>query len=299
MILNSSNLESAFRGFHATFKNTFDATESFADKVAMMTKSDTAEEEYAWLGQFPALREWIGERQLHQLRAHGFKIKNRDFESTVTVKRNDMQDDKFGLYGPMFSEVGRVTKLHPDTLVFGLLKDGPTTLCYDGQPFFGVHPGFGPNDGPYAVWNMFVPSEPSNDPFWYLLDLSRAVKPIIFQKRKDYDFVGMQDPTNPHVFMNKEFIYGVDARVNVGFGLWQLAYASKAPLDKDAFEAARLAMMDFRGDKSHLLGIRPTHLVVPPSLEMGARALLKQTLANGETNLLAGIVDVIVSPYLV
>ncbi|WP_066718671.1 MULTISPECIES: Mu-like prophage major head subunit gpT family protein [Hyphomicrobiales] len=296
MILSNQNLESAFKGFKVKFQGAFDATESFADKVAMTVSSDTAEEEYAWLGQFPALREWIGERQLQQLRAHGFRIRNRDFESTVTVARNDMQDDKFGLYGPMFSEMGRVTKLHPDTLVFSLLKEGITALGYDGVPFFGYHASFGPGDEPLAVSNKRTVA--GEAPYWYLLDLSRAVKPIIFQKRKDYTFESMDQPGQENVFMRKEFIYGVDARVNVGFGLWQLAYASNAPLLFDEFDLARQAMTGLRGDKNHLLGVKPTHILVPPSLEMDARNLLKNTLAGGEANVLAGLVDIIVSPYL-
>ena len=294
MILNSTNLESAFKGFKAVFKSAFDGTDSFAATVAMMTTSDTSEEEYAWLGQFPALREWIGERHLHKLRAHSFKIKNRDFESTVTVPRNDMEDDKFGVYGPMFSEMGRVTKVHPDTLVFGLLKSGFSTVCYDGKDFFAVdHVGYDENDVQYAVSNV----QAGTGDAWFLMDLSRAVKPIIFQKRKEYDFVGMVDPRHPNVFMQKEFVYGVDARVNVGFGLWQLAHASKADLDKDNFVAARNAMAALKGDKNHLLGIKPTHLIVPPSLEEDAREMLKATLAGGESNIWANAVQLIVSPY--
>ena len=30
--------------------------------------------------------------------------------------------------------------------------------------------------------------------------------------------------------MTDEHVYGVRARVNAGLGLWQMAYASKAPL---------------------------------------------------------------------
>lgn len=102
----------------------------------------------------------------------------------------------------------------------------------------------------------------------------------------------------PDVFMRKQFIYGVDARVNVGFGLWPLAFASKGALDRENFVAARNAMADFRGDKNHLLGIKPTHLVVPPALEEEAREMLKATLAGGETNIWANAVQIIVSPFV-
>lgn len=295
MILSQTNLESAFKGFKAAFKDAFDGAESHASTVAMTATSATAEEEYAWLGQFPALREWIGERVIHQLRADGFKIKNRDFESTVTVRRNDMEDDKFGLYGPLFREMGRVTRQHPDTLVFKLLRDGFSLNCYDGQYFFDAeHVGWSDQDEPVAVSNVQTGSGPG----WFLLDLSRSVKPIIWQERKGYDFVSMDQPGQENVFMRKEFIYGVDARVNVGFGLWQLAFGSKAALTRENYVAARNAMMAFRGDKAHLLGVKPTHLIVPPALEEDAREMLKPTLAGGESNIWANDVKLIVSPYV-
>lgn len=43
-------------------------------------------------GQFPQLREWIGPRHIHGLKAHRFTIKNLGFESTIPVDRHDLQD---------------------------------------------------------------------------------------------------------------------------------------------------------------------------------------------------------------
>jgi len=77
----------------------------------------------------------------------------------------------------------------------------------------------------------------------------------------------MTRPDNEHVFKNDEYLYGVRARVNAGYGLWQLAFGSKADLTAANYAAARAAMMDFRADGERVLGVRPTTLVVPPSLE--------------------------------
>lgn len=86
------------------------------------------------------------------------------------------------------------------------------------------------------------------------------VRPIVWQLRQDYDFVRMDRKENAPVFMNKENYYGVNARVNAGFGLWQLAFASKAPLTPENDAAARAAMMKFRSDGGRILGINPTTL---------------------------------------
>jgi len=51
-----------------------------------MTVPSTGRDEiYGWLGQFPQLREWIGQRHVHNLKAHSFTITNRKFESTVSA----------------------------------------------------------------------------------------------------------------------------------------------------------------------------------------------------------------------
>ncbi len=61
----------------------------------------------------------------------------------------------------------------------------------------------------------------SGNPWWYLLDVTRPLKPMVYQERKKPQFVSKTDPQNSdHVFMKKECLYGVDARCNVGFGLW-------------------------------------------------------------------------------
>lgn len=41
-----------------------------------------------------------------------------------------------------------------------------------------------------------------------------------------YEFQSITDPSHEHVFKNGEYIYGVRARVNAGFGLWQLGHGA-------------------------------------------------------------------------
>ncbi len=60
---------------------------------------------------------------------------------TVSVKRDVIEDDRYGVYSPMFARLGAAAANWPDGLVFNLLLDGETALCYDGKPFFSTaHP---------------------------------------------------------------------------------------------------------------------------------------------------------------
>ena len=122
MIINSETLDLAFRGFKTVHTDAFEAAPAFKDRIAMTVPSTSRDETYGWLGQFPQLREWIGPRHVKNLTAHGFTIQNRKFEATIAVKRDDIADDKLGLFKPMFSEMGQASRRHPEELVFSLLK---------------------------------------------------------------------------------------------------------------------------------------------------------------------------------
>lgn len=295
MIINQASLAAAYTGFKTLFRNAFAGAPSDYEKLAMVVPSTKAVEVYPWLGQTTGFREWIGDRVIQNLMAHDFSIRNRSFENTVGVDRDDMEDDSLGIYAPMISQLGIDAKTHPDQLVFALLAAGFSTPCYDGQNFFDTdHPVIS-GGSEVSVSNH---GGGSGTP-WFLMDITRAVKPLIFQKRRDYTFVAMDRPDDEAVFSRKQFRYGVDARVNVGFGLWQLAYGSKQTLDADGYAAARTAMMGLRGDNGKPLGIRPTLLVVPPSLEKAGLEVLKaERDASGATNVYRDTAQLLVTPWL-
>ncbi|MBD8556350.1 Mu-like prophage major head subunit gpT family protein [Rhizobium sp. CFBP 8762] len=297
MLINDPNLELVAKGFQTVYNEAFDATVTHKDTIAMVVGSTAAEENYGWLGQFPALREWIGDRHVKELSSHGFKISNRKFESTVRVKADDIADDRYGVYKPMFSEMGRVARQHPDTMIFELLAKGFETDCYDGQNFFDSDHAGDKNKLDGTATSVSNMQQGKGSP-WFLLDLSKAVKPIIWQEREKYQFKSLNNPNDTHVFMRDEFIYGIKARVNCGFGLWQLAFGSRAELNAANYAAARKAMMNFAGDQGQLLGIMPTHLVVPGNLESDARSLLKADQTGGTTNIWKDSADLIITPFL-
>lgn len=295
MLITAGNLGILFEGFKANFKSGFDGAPSHYGRIATTIPSNTREETYAWLGQIPRLREWLGDRYVKGLVAHGYKVKNRDFELTLGVSRNDVEDDQYGVMAPLFAEMGRSSREQPDELVFALLKQGASTPCYDNQNFFDTdHPV--EIDGVVQSVSNF---QNGAGPTWYLLDSSRPLKPLIFQERKKPELVAVTDPSDASVFSRNEFLYGVHARHNVGFGLWQTAYASKGDLTPANYAAARQAMQTLRGDEGRLLGIRPDLLLVPPELEAAGRKIVSNALGEGgATNEWAGTAEIIVSPWL-
>jgi phage major head subunit gpT-like protein len=138
MLVNQVALKGISTGFKTIFNKIFSEVQPQWNKIATLVPSETGEENYKWLGKIPRMREWIGEREIQNLTVSDYTIKNKDFELTIGVDRNDIEDDKLGIYQPIISDIGQTTAEHPDTLVFGLLKDGFTNKCYDKKPFFAT-----------------------------------------------------------------------------------------------------------------------------------------------------------------
>ncbi|HTF96505.1 MAG TPA: Mu-like prophage major head subunit gpT family protein [Cellvibrio sp.] len=296
MIVNRANLQMAFTGYKAAFQKAFDSAPIDYQDLVLEVPSTTSQEAYPWLGQTTGFREWIGDRVIQALKQHNYFIVNKSFENTVGVPREAFEDDQYGVYAPMMSQLGQDAKEHPAELVYNMLKNGFTQKGYDGQFFFDTdHPVTNADGAEVSVSNF----QGGGGIPWFIMDTSRYVKPMILQKRKDYNFVSMDTENNEAVFMRKEYRYGADARLNVGYALWQLAYASKQDLTEENFDAAITAMQNLKGDNGRSLNIRPTVLVVPPSYRKKALKLLEaEVLTGGETNVNKNLVKVKVTPWL-
>jgi phage major head subunit gpT-like protein len=296
MIINSQTLYDLKAGFQLLFDAGFQKAKPDWQKVAMEIKSMKSQEVYGWLGKTTKFREWAGDRVIQNLKAHDFTIKNVSYENTVGVDRDDIEDDNLGLYSTLLQQMGMDSANHPEDLVFSLLKNGFNQLCYDGQYFFDTdHPVIGADGVTYSASNHGGGSGDN----WFLLDTSKVVQPLIFQKRRDYTFIAMDDEKSPDVFKKKEFQYGIDARVNAGYALWQLAYGSKQPLNAANLKAARTAMESLKGDDGKPLRITPNLLVVGPSLrDAGTELLYAERNSSGATNTLRGTAELLVTPYI-
>ncbi|MBJ2150610.1 Mu-like prophage major head subunit gpT family protein [Paracoccus sp. IB05] len=296
MLVNARNLDALRAGFKTTFQGALSQASSDFKQIATVVPAATKEQKYGWLGKVPSVREWIGPRQVQNLSQHDYAIKEKPLELTIGVDRDDIETDNLGIYTPLFAEMGMSTGAKWDEMVFAQLLAGWTTNCYDGQFFFDTdHPVIAA-DG--QTVNQVANTDGGSGPAWFLLDVSRAVKPIILQKRKDFEFVNLDKLDDQNVFMNKEFIYGADARANTGFGFWQMAWGSKQDLTPANYEKARAAMMSLTGDHGRPLGLKPNLLVVSPTLEGKAMRLLNNDQISGSDNEWKGTAKLLSTPWL-
>lgn len=296
--VNHATINAMFQSFNTLFNKGFEVTDTYWEKVAMLVPSSGAQENYGWLGNMPALRQWIGERAIKKLIKRSYSIENLDFEASVEILRKEIEDDAYGVYAPVFQSMGESAAQWPDQLIFDLIVKGFDDKCYDEQPFFSKNHPVGTENNSLKVSNMsnkplslasytearaammsfkndelqplgvvpnilvvppaledmgkrivesefvdiggvtqsntykgtaellVVPRLAGHDTKWFLLDTRKAIKPLIFQSRKEPEFAAITDPNSEHVFKNNSFLYGVDARGNVGFSFWQLAFGS-------------------------------------------------------------------------
>lgn len=277
-----AHFEETSVGYKNIFQKTFNDTTSKASVLATEVKSNDLSEKYTWLGNFPNMKEWIGERDVKKLTDFGYAIDNKLFEASVTVPNIHIEYDKVGLYKPAIEQMAINCKLFGDELVADVLTTGENNICYDGETFFSdehivgtdtysntfigvlnseniiagkthmqgikgangktlrVEPNLivaGPLSLPkliaaidkefkaggesnitYKIMPYLILPEITGDE-WFMVDVSKPLKPFILQKAKD----GIFESSNDDKFMKDHALFGVKSFMNAGYGLWQLA----------------------------------------------------------------------------
>jgi len=135
-ILNAATLIGTQKTFRTLFLQSFDSVSPNYQKHVMEMGSTNAAEIYQWLGRVGAMQEWLDTKNIDELRGFDFTIKNKDWESTIGVDRNSIEDDQLGMYGPRIADLGVRARQHPNKLLSDARKAGVTTLGYDGQFFY-------------------------------------------------------------------------------------------------------------------------------------------------------------------
>lgn len=281
------------KGLRANFLKAFNEFE-MNDHMELLSLIPSAanNEKYGWLGAVPSMRVWADEKQIQSLESFSYTLINRDYEATLGVNRNALEDDQLGAIKLQVSELARQAKMFPRQLLIAAIAAGTTDLAYDGLPFFSASHSEGDSgvqsnivtgtgvtvaqfkaDFISARAKMFAfknsRGEPMNEGVnkfrvviapslqgvaeealnsllidnttnsikgaadilissrlsgndWYLFELSGVLKPFILQERKPVQFVSLNEGSEGS-FMRKSYLYGIEWRGTLGYGLWQKA----------------------------------------------------------------------------
>ena len=141
MLVNKEALANIFTGLKTIFNNALKAQLGAWQTTAMEVPSTGAGEDYYWLSRFPKLRKWVGEKFVKALEASKFYKKNEDWETTIAVKRNDIEDDRLGIYNTQAMMAGESAGELHDIIVDDLKRGAFTNTGMDGQYFYDTdHP---------------------------------------------------------------------------------------------------------------------------------------------------------------
>lgn len=147
MLVNASNLASVFLNTKTIFNKAFDTAPSDWEQTTMLVPSGSSQNNYNWLSRFPKMRRWLGDKVIKSLAAFKYTIVNEDWEATISVDRNDIEDDTLGIYGIQAQEAAYSAKQLPDEIDSELKNGAFTNLCYDGQYFYDTDHAVGDGAG--------------------------------------------------------------------------------------------------------------------------------------------------------
>lgn len=290
-MINAEILHVLWMELSNKFQGAYDTSED--TDVSLFTTSmplSTRSMRFDFLKDDHEFKKWSGQRTFKQLDNAKYELSYEEWEWGLQVLRRDIIDHMVGPYSMNAFSAGRAARLLVPRLVTNALQDGAdsTALCYDGQPFFDTEHPVG-NDGDISlVSNYYNAGETAADSPWYLMDLSRPIKPIIHLEREAAKFYSFTNLTDPNVFLNKTFLFAADASHGTGYGLWQTCFRSEIDPTVNKVRAIDFAMRDLRADNKNedgrrrKLGIRPTHLVYGAGQRDRIEMLIKSPQLPGD-----------------
>lgn len=136
---------------------------TWVDQISNLLPTDQESETYVDIGSAPLMREWVGGRQIKQLREMGFTIKGKKYEATLEVLVDDIRRDRTGKIEMKIRQLAERAKDHDAKLLTTLLAAGGSTVCYDGQYFFDTDHEEGESGAQSnsLTYNVTTPSAPT------------------------------------------------------------------------------------------------------------------------------------------
>lgn len=271
--------------------------------------SSARENVYGFSSMSPDMNEWLADRKAEGQDGFEYRLKNRKFEKTIVVSRDDVDDDTLQIYSSKISTLANSYAYNIDTLTIAAMQS-TTQLCFDELTYFNGSHFANPkkSTGPFSnlrtsfalttanfdtayedmmsfvdidgapaditPTHLFVPPQLRKEALrivggglqnestglaatnttnvatenvnagivqvvvvprlanqagtWYLADLSKEIKPLIYQLRDPLEMVSFVNPNDPTVFAADEFTYGTRVRHAVGYSYPQLMLRASA-----------------------------------------------------------------------
>ena len=134
MEITLENIVALDKGIKKIYNDTFKDCPKNYLKQATVVETKNHSVDYAWLGDFPSMKEWVGDRDLKELTDHKYTISKKDWEASVTVYRDDLLFDNLGMVTPRVQNLANTVVEHYNSYIGTLITTNKN--CYDGKAFF-------------------------------------------------------------------------------------------------------------------------------------------------------------------
>lgn len=135
--LGASKIEAAYVSYSTRFNDRLKTASKIGRSLATVIEDENIIHTELWTTAAPLLREWIGPKLLHKLRAESTQITTSPKEASIEVPKNDILNDKFGLWAPKIDRLADAFEFGINDLVFGMLVGGIQGVAlgatFDGQ----------------------------------------------------------------------------------------------------------------------------------------------------------------------
>lgn len=207
-------------------------SQSPADTSAFVTKlpSSGRQENYTFGTMVARMREFRGSREFQKFNAEAYSVVNKTYSNGFVANKEDVDDDKVGLYPIQARQLVQQAKVFPDDLALqALCLRGTTDLAFDGQPFFSTTKNIGSVSGTIPggqgggnILNYTAASADGNTfKLIFLMNNGSVggIKPIVLQEREPLSALET-DAGTPQAEETREYKYWCTARWGIGYGFW-------------------------------------------------------------------------------
>lgn len=162
MLVTPASLSALTIEFSMLFKEGRENATPFWKKIASLASSSTTTSKYPYLARVPRMREWVSERAYKGMKVYDYTLENKDYEASIKVSRNAIEDDVYGVYDDPMRALGQAASYWKDDLVVDALNAGESQKCYDGKNFFASDHPVNPDDSSTGTQSNLLTSSPLN-----------------------------------------------------------------------------------------------------------------------------------------
>lgn len=135
--INDATLQDLAAQLNAKWTTAFQAAPQMqVTRLATQYTSTTASNHYAFMEALGGWSEWNGARQFKDVASQQYEVLNKDFECSIKMPKNQIEDDQIGMYVDLVPSMVSGWFKKQASLIMAVLTSNP--VAYDGVALFSA-----------------------------------------------------------------------------------------------------------------------------------------------------------------